>query len=294
MGESFLFSCYHLAHKETVIAMNHRFWKNQSLFFIMSYAFTWLFWVPRALASQGYFHLPVDAMVFHILGAFGPAFAAVCLTLITDGKPALQKLLARYRTWRIDWKWYAFVLLTRPLIWLTALMGYLTLGQQTPAWTSANVGFVVLYLLSQLIVVGIGEELGWAGYALPRLQSRHGFLKANLILGVLWGVWHLPFFFTIGDSQYGTSILVFVLKLTAFRFLFSLAYTQTQSLLMPGLFHVSFNVLTEQIPLSPNDPWAIALSVLCTVLVMIVAGKKGWLVPIQLPLHTHQKPCPSG
>jgi membrane protease YdiL (CAAX protease family) len=189
----------------------------------------------------------------------------------------LRNLLANYAHWRISWKWYASVLLTRPLIWLTVVMGYTVFSQRTFAWHLTDPGFFFLYLLSQLLVVGVGEELGWSGYALPQLQAHYGFLKANLLLGIIWGLWHLPFFYTVGDSQYGASILFFVLKLTAFRYLFSLAYTQTSSLLLPGLFHVSFNVLTEQIPLSPNDPWAIGLSVIFTAILLLLVSQNGWL-----------------
>ena len=261
--------------------MNYQNKKHIYLFFILAYGFTWLFWIPRALESQGYLSLPIDPVFFHIAGAFGPAVAAMSLTCIDGGKKGLRKLFAPYGRLNVHWTWYAFVLFTRPLIWSMALLGYFVLGQQKIISWEANAGFFILYFVSQLFVVGVGEELGWSGYALPRLQVRHGFVRANLVLGILWGVWHLPFFFTIGDSQYGTSLLIFTLKLTAFRFLFSAACLRTGSLVMPGLFHVSFNVLTEQVPLSPNDPLAIGLSVIFAEAWILLSKRKGWLEPDQ-------------
>jgi membrane protease YdiL (CAAX protease family) len=243
-------------------------------YFLLAYVFTWLFWIPRAFASQGYFQLPVDPVVFHIMGAFGPAVAAILLTWSDDGKSGLRRLFASYGHLKIHWTWYAFVLLTRPLIWSVALLGYFILGRQKLLPQDPDLVFFFLYLVSQLLVVGVGEELGWSGYALPRLHVRHGFVKANLILGILWGLWHLPFFFTLGDTQYGSSIALFVIKLTAFRFLFSFAYLRTGSLVMPGLFHVSFNVLSEQIPLSPNDPLAIGMSVVFAVVWLLIEKRR--------------------
>jgi membrane protease YdiL (CAAX protease family) len=102
-----------------------------------------------------------------------------------------------------------------------------------------------------VLITGIDEELGWSGLAFPHLHRRFGFIYANLILGVLWALWHLPMFFTPSDSQFGASLLLFVIKLTAFRCLFSWSCLQTGSLILPGLFHaVSFNVLTELVPLA--------------------------------------------
>ncbi len=78
-------------------------------------------------------------------------------------------------------------------------------------------------------------------------------------------MWHLPMFFTLGDSQYGSAIWIFVLKLTMFRLVMALVYEVTGSLLMPALFHVSMNVLSELVPLSPNDPLATGILVAVTV-----------------------------
>ncbi len=260
--------------------MNTQTSKHTFLFFLLAYAFTWLFWIPRAMASQGSLHLPFDPVIFHIAGAFGPAVAAICLTFVAGGRHGLRKLFAPYGHLKTGWCWYAFVMLTRPLIWSAALLGYFLLGQSRLILHDFDLVFFILYFASQLFVVGVGEELGWSGYALPRLRVRHGFVKANLILGVLWGFWHLPFFFTVGDSQYGTSILIFTLKLTAFRFLFSAAFLRTGSLVMPGLFHVSFNVLSEQIPLSPNDPLAIGMSTIFAIAWISIMKRKGWIDPV--------------
>lgn len=243
------------------------------VFFVLAYALTWMCWIPRALASRGYIELPFDPLVLHIAGAFGPCLAAVGVALVFGGKNALGALLLPYTRWRVNWKWFAFVLLARPLLWLAALFGHIVFEKQAFTWPPVDWAFESLYLVSQLLVVGVGEELGWSGFAIPRMQRRFGLGWASLIVGVLWGLWHLPFFFTVGDSQYGSSLLLFIVKLTAFRFLFSWTLLRTGSLLMPGLFHVSFNTLTELVPLSPNDPLAILLSVCAALGVWVVSRR---------------------
>jgi uncharacterized protein len=233
------------------------------LFFLLAFAFTWIFWIPRALISQGALRLAMDPLILHIAGAFGPCFSAVLMVLLSRGKTGLAELVAQYRRWKVGLGYYALVCFTRPALWLSALLLTGCLTQTIPQFQPVQWGALLFNFSGQVLITGIGEELGWSGFAFPRLHRRFGFICANLILGVLWALWHLPMFFTPSDSQFGASLLLFVIKLTAFRCLFSWSCRQTGSLILPGLFHaVSFNVLTELVPLSPHDPLAIALSVI--------------------------------
>jgi uncharacterized protein len=239
-------------------------------FFAIAFAFTWLFWIPCALASQGLITLPVDPVVFHMLGAFGPCVAAVALAAIGAGKAGIRQLIAPLLRWRVSITWYAIVLLMRPAIWLFALAAHILAGER-PVAQPIDSAFYAAYFVSQLLVVGVSEELGWSGFAFPKLKARWGMLAGALVLGAIWSLWHLPLFFTAWDSQYGSSFLLYAARLIAFRYLFAWSYTQSGSLVMPALFHVSFNVLTELIPLSPVDPLAIALSWLVTIPIAVAS-----------------------
>jgi membrane protease YdiL (CAAX protease family) len=235
-----------------------------AFYLILAFGLCWLFWVPRALLSHNPQVPAAVLMPLQILGAFGPAAAALLTARMTGGQPALNRLLAPYGRWRVGAGWYALVLLYRPLIWAAALGIYLLLRPNTISWPAVDWVFFAAYALSQPLVVGIGEELGWMGFAYPWLRSRYRYLTSGLLLGMIWGLWHLPMFFTASDSQFGASLVVFVVKLTALRLVMALVFEATGSLVMPALFHVSINVLTELIPLSPNDPLAILLLIVVT------------------------------
>lgn len=240
-----------------------------ALFLLLAFALCWLFWVPRALLSHNPGFPEAALITLHLLGAFGPAAAALIVTRILGGEGSIRRLFSPYLRWRAGAGWYALVLLFRPLIWSAALALHLLLSRQTFQFHPVDWGFFAAYLLSQPIVVGIGEELGWMGFAYPWLRTRYRFLASGLLLGVVWGLWHLPMFFTAGDSQFGSSLILFVVKLTALRLVMALAFEATRSLLMPAIFHVSMNTLSELVPLSPNDPLAVALLILVTAGILI-------------------------
>ncbi|HUP27803.1 MAG TPA: type II CAAX endopeptidase family protein, partial [Chloroflexia bacterium] len=168
-------------------------------FFVLAYAGAWLAFLPLLLARNGLGILPVRLPLVPFLALAtltGPAFSALFLCWLTGGRRALQQLLSRYTLWRFNLVWYLVVLFLPPAGFL--LCSSLSLGI-TPSQTLIQnvVPFISTYPL--LIIVGLvtgplGEELGWRGFALPRLQERMGPLWASLTLGLLWAAWHLPLF----------------------------------------------------------------------------------------------------
>ncbi|WP_268963451.1 CPBP family intramembrane glutamic endopeptidase [Reticulibacter mediterranei] len=119
-----------------------------------------------------------------------------------------------------------------------------------------------------------GKEPGWRGFALPKLQDRYSALGANLILGVLWTVWHLPFYFIPGTSQSTTPFFVFALGTLANSILFTWVYNHTRgSVLMTFLFHNALNITALYLPLSLWDQWqGVAAQCLVALVVVIAAG----------------------
>lgn len=124
-----------------------------------------------------------------------------------------------------------------------------------------------------------GEEIGWRGYALPRLQARHGALIASLIIGVVWGFWHVPKFLMAGSAQ-DYSFWVFLLDTTAKAILFTWVYNNTKSsLLLVTLFHAAINTADVFLPIIPAAigdvrPTLIAIGLHClaAIIVVIVTG----------------------
>ena len=175
-------------------------------YFVLAFAFTWSFWWLAVLEARGLIPpLPVPAL---FIGAFGPMVAAVVLTVRESGRAGLRSLLGRVTRWRVAPVWYGVALLGPIALQLAAMALHVALGGQPPdpsAMVAALPG-VVLLTAYMLVQVGIGEEVGWRGYALPRLQAGHGALVSSMILGSIWTLWHLPLFF---DPATGYSITPF-------------------------------------------------------------------------------------
>jgi membrane protease YdiL (CAAX protease family) len=147
-------------------------------FFVLAYLLTW--WIYPVLKVSP---------LLGIFGLFGPALAAIIVAAVTEGKSGVKSLLSRVVRWRVGLPWYLIALgLPTVLSLATAGLNYL-LG--APAFV--QVGSLTVFDLVLFVLV-IGEELGWRGYALPRLLEKRSPLIASLILGVLWGLWHLPTF----------------------------------------------------------------------------------------------------
>jgi len=163
-------------------------------YFFLAYAISWILFIPYVLAEWGI--LQGDYTLFYILHVFGPALAAIVVTAIIAGKSGLHELRHHIRHWRAPWQWYLFILVGIPaLVMLGMILQPGALESYKGFTTSLLVGYP-FYLIATFFGVGLGEEPGWRGFALPRTQSRFGSLWGTLFLGVLWSCWHLPDFLT--------------------------------------------------------------------------------------------------
>jgi CAAX protease family protein len=195
-------------------------------YFVLAYALTW--WVYPLLRFNP---------LIGLLGLFGPAVAAILMTAATEGWAGVRALLRRVVRWRVPLPWWA-VALGLPAV-LSLMAGLL---HAVVASTGLMFGrLTVLDLV--LVVLVVGEELGWRGYALPRLLERFSPLAASAVLGLLWGAWHLPTFFIPGTPQYGHSVPAFLLLTTAYSILLTWLWRPTMgSVLVATLAHGMINV----------------------------------------------------
>jgi len=167
----------------------------------------------------------------------GPSINGFVMTWITGGRDGLHDLLARTRRWRLPLPWYA-VLLIPPALILIVL--FLLKTFISPAFAPNN--FYVGILFG--VPAGILEEIGWMGFAFPKMQLKSNALTAALVLGLLWGLWHLPVITFLGAATpHGTYwvpfFLAFVFAMTAMRMLIAWLYVNTKSVLLAQLMHVS-------------------------------------------------------
>jgi membrane protease YdiL (CAAX protease family) len=191
----------------------------------------------------------------------GPSLTGSALTALLDGKKGVRELLARWRQWRVPPQWYAVALLPTTIL-LLVIGGLLSFVSPvfTPSLIASSDKFTILgFALVIGVLAGFFEEIGWSGFATPRLLKQHGVLTTGLILGVLWGVWHLlaDYWGNAGawGSLYPMRGLLWVVTLTAYRILMVWVYSKTTSLGLMQLMHASFTggqALWEP-PLAPTD-----------------------------------------
>lgn len=244
-------------------------------FFGLTYAISWVCWLPMLAAGQ------VSDVWLH-LGTFGPSVAALLLSGVMNGRSGLQRLLRGLLIWRVHPFWYGFSLLGTALVVLPAIWMHVWLGGAVPQFNDPAQWYLAIVALVYVLVFSVlGEEIGWRGYALPRLQSRYNALAASVILGLIWGVWHLPLFFVPGDLHNTLPLGLFLLDNVGLAILMTWVFNNTRgSLLLALLFHAASNTTLGLFPVLPADNggairplWiAVGLLVVLAVGVIVRAG----------------------
>jgi membrane protease YdiL (CAAX protease family) len=208
-------------------------------------------------------------------------FAGLSMTVLVDGRAGLRRLAAGLRRWQVGIRWYLVALLTGP-----AVIGATTLGlsfsfqEFRPNFVPAADAFgLVVAGLALGLMVGLLEELGWTGFALPWLRRRFSVHITGLIMGLLWGAWHFPMFGGTTDPS-GTlpNLLVVVVFLFAwlppYRVLMVWVYDRTQSLLLAILMHAPISATTFVLAALGSE----ATSGVPLVIPVLIWGAVLWLI----------------
>lgn len=219
-------------------------------YFALTYVISWAVELPLAASAQGWTTRSFPYSL-HYLAAYGPLLAAFITTWATAGAPGVRDLLARLVRWRIRPIWW--VVGFSPLLLYAIAAAALRLVRG--AWTDVallgrinylpDLGFGALALW--MLTFGIGEETGWRGFALPRLQRNRTALSASLILAAFWILWHLPTFLYLPTYvKLGVAILPgFALGIVAGAIVFTWLYNSTRgSILLVALGHAALNFVT--------------------------------------------------
>ncbi len=205
-------------------------------FFLLAYALTWLGAIPYSL---GVFEAPLLPL--------GPFLAALIVASLGGGWSATKSLLLRMVQWRVARRWYALALLLPVAILVCAIYANVLYGAPAPSgdfMLQALPGIVPIFAFALLFPLSgaFGEELGWRGFALPRLLADRSPLAASLILGLLVAIWHAPLFVT---GMYGDAPLR-ILSMVALTMVFTLlANGSGGSVLLAMLFHAGLNAWPE-------------------------------------------------
>lgn len=222
-----------------------------ALYFSLTFAFTWLILSPGVAATLGLLDFEFEGTVLTIASGIGPLLAAIVVTGATEGKSGIRKIFGRMFTWQVQAKWWAAsVLLLAGLFALATVLSGLITGAAPDA--SAGIylnGGNVIGVALLLLLGSFGEESGWRGFALPRLQQSRTPLKATLILTLFWWLWHLPTYWTLplamkAVEQYGFLVAFGIqfIVLLALSLLCTWVYNGSGgAVLMPVLLHTSWN-----------------------------------------------------
>jgi membrane protease YdiL (CAAX protease family) len=261
-------------------------------FFLMSYAFTWIVLIPYILSVWGIISGNFDFL--YIIKPFvGPTLAAIIMTRITEGKEGLHRLRQRLAQRRAGWQWYLLILVGIPAL---ILLGIVIQPGMLASFQGLTPRLLVTYPLYFAIVffgVALPEEIGWRGFALPRMQPLYGPLWGTLLLGVLWSFWHLLFFLTPAHgggpgtsfTTFLTSFSYFFLMVMAITIIFTWVFNHTGgSIFIANLVHAAID--TPQIVWIPlflavdetrlNLASLIAFGVPALLIIILTRGRLGY------------------
>jgi CAAX protease family protein len=227
----------------------------------------------------------------------GPSVASLLVTGLVDGRAGLRELLSRLLKWRVGARWYAVALLTAPLVYLVMSFALsLTSREFLPNILTTNdtAALLLMGLAYGLLGGGFCEELGWTGFAVPRLRQRHGVLTTGLIVGVLWGAYHFSVIYWSSSPSEALPLVILLAQLfawlPAYRVLMVWIYDRSGSLLVAMLMHA---VLTSgMIILTPTAitevpllTWLVVLAAVLWGVVAAVAIAQGGHLSRQPPLR---------
>lgn len=245
------------------------------LYFAITFIFSWLAWGVGAGKNA----------VLHVIGTFGTTITALILTLCYEGFPGLQSILSRLLKWQVGFSWYLFVFGSTTIIPIFATLIHIWQGGTIIQTNDPRQWYLIFPVFFQILFFSVlGEEIGWRGYALPRMRTLFGSFHASILLGLIWGVWHLPLFWIEGNFHQQIPFNLFMLQSIALSILLTWLYNRTsESLFIVHLFHAASNTFLGVFPIMPentsgdlNPLWTAAGLLWVLVIGIILLGKQDW------------------
>ena len=294
-------------------------------FFVLAFFGGWLVLLPTVLFESGFGFIPIDIPAPAVMLSFipasmvGPALAAFVVTRMVEGKQGTRQLLRRrILRWRVGIHWYLIAIFGLPPVYFLAaslVLGTAPLGALIEEWPLIFTSYLPKVVMVFLIV-SLWEEIGWMGFALPRLQEKYGPFWASVVVGVLWALWHLPAYFNstqvvadkvgLGEVDrllYLLPLLILLAVLT--RIVMTWLFNVTMgSVIVVALFHAAFNIsnndlvtafMPEMNRIFVNNGWLYAvLGVLALLLTLFTRGRLSYepdqATPQEVPSGKVERP----
>ena len=254
-----------------------RLLKNNPIpvFFALTFTIAWSLWLPLGILAP-------EKTLLTLPGAWAPTISSLILIGVSDGWGGIRTFLKKVIHWRVGFGWYVVVLFG------IAAIAYLAIGIGTLFGIAAPeismpdglpregwIGALPVILLINIFLGGpLAEDIGWRGYILPKLRERMNALNASLLIGIIWAIWHIPFFvFREWHAVVGNvPFLWFALLTTSWSVLFGWVYVNTESILMPILFHAAINTTLGTLGVLGQSDGALLPLILNTILTWIAVA----------------------
>ena len=268
--------------------------KNQILlYFVSTFTISWgLILVLIAVngmpvtVAEAQAQLPFTIMVF----LSGPVISGLLMIGLVDGQKGFRELIFRILKWRTGVAWYAVALLTAPVVFVVVhYLLYLVSPVYSPGFFRPNGSSLVLLSIMSGLMVGICEEIGWFGFAIPKLRLRYGMLTTGLLVGVIWGAWHIMAndIWAIRTYSGGLNPVLYAVlsgisfligQLPPYRLLMVWVYENTGSLLVMMLMHFSLTACSIAFSPASMAGWQVFIYGLSVAFAMwFVAGAVVWI-----------------
>jgi membrane protease YdiL (CAAX protease family) len=208
-------------------------------YFLITFAISWAaaFALAAPAVLRGRAMNPSTGILMFPVMLLGPLVGGIVMSRVSDGQDGVRNLFRRVFLWRVSARWYAALLIPPAGVFLILYV--------LQHFVSAALGPNNFWLgIAFGVPAGICEEIGWTGFAFPKMRAQRSSLAAAIILGLLWAAWHLPVISYLGASAphrhyWGQFLAAFALAMTAMRVLIAWLYTNTGSVLMAQLLHIS-------------------------------------------------------
>jgi membrane protease YdiL (CAAX protease family) len=243
-------------------------------FFLVAWTISTLALLPAILAQRGLIGGPAERFApLALFAVLSPMLAAMIVSRLEGA--GIRAVFRPLRDWRVAPAWYAiaFVIIPSALLLGTAVYkGAGGSGDVRWLYPPSTPDRIVA-----LIMIPIGEEIGWRGFALPRLQRRFSPLAASLLMGLGWGLWHIPMYLFAG-VPFGWLLVQMVLFLVPGSVIYSWVFNRTRGLLpIAIIMHMGIHANNSAIPLPGNPlPFHIHFAAILVTAAVVLADRKVW------------------
>ena len=223
-------------------------------FFVVTFTWSWLIWLPLILIGNGILPLGKDLLAsittpVSILAAFGPAAGAIYCLRTFHGKDAVRQYLRGLLDFRFGWRVWLIPILVFGGSTIFAWVLPELWGEPRQEMLLPSAWVFLPYLLLMILLGGGQEEIGWRGYILDPLEERLGPWLGNLVLGVVWALWHLPLFYIPGTSQNFIPFAGFVMLTIGYSWFYAWVRQSSEKRTLAGLF--AHGLANAFVPLFP-------------------------------------------